>query len=88
MKIESVFAFYPSYLWEIVSKHVRFAGMYLRYWRTLQRVRRDVRPYTDSAMTPVQASDVDVLELFSATQGGGKAAERERRRQAALSDAT
>ena len=88
MKIESVFAFYPSYLCEIVSKHVRFVGMYLRYWRTLQRVRRDARPYTDAAMTAVQASDVDVLELFSATQGGGKAAERERRRQAALSDAT
>ncbi len=87
MPIESIFVFYPSYLWEIVSKHVRFAGMYLRYWRTLQRVRRDARPYTDAAMKAVQASDVDVLELFSATQGGGKAAERERRRRAASSGA-
>jgi len=88
MKTENVFIFYSSLVWEIVSKHVRFAGMYLRYWRTLQRVRRDARPYSDAAMTPVQASDVDVLELFSATQGGGKAAERERRRQAALGIAT
>ena len=41
------------------------------------------RPYSDLAMTPAKLGDVCALELFSATQGGRKAAERERRRQAA-----
>ncbi len=80
---ESPLVFYPRTLWEIVSKHARFARMYWRYRRTLRRVQRDNRPYSDLAMTPAKPDDVYALELFSATQGGPKAAERERRRQAA-----
>jgi radical SAM superfamily enzyme YgiQ (UPF0313 family) len=83
MGIESPFVFYPRYLWEIASKHARFAGLYWHYRSTLRRVQRDSSPYTDLATTPVQAGDVDVLELFKATQGGRAAADRERRRQAA-----
>ena len=54
MPLESRSAFYARYAWEIVSKHVRFAGMYLQYRRTLRRVVRDTAPYMDIAMTPVQ----------------------------------
>jgi hypothetical protein len=80
MARENPLVFYPRTLWEIVSKHARFAGMYWRYRRTLRRVQRDNRPYSDLAMTPAQSGDVDALELFSATQGGRKAAEQGRRR--------
>ena len=67
MRIENPLVFYPRYLWEIVSKHVRFAGMYWRYRSTLRRVQRDSRVYTDLATAPVQAGDVGVLEPFKAT---------------------
>ena len=80
---ESPLVFYPRALWEIVSKHARFAAMYWRYRRTLRRVQRDTRPYSDLAMTPPKPDDVYALELFSATQGGHEAAQRELRRQAA-----
>jgi radical SAM superfamily enzyme YgiQ (UPF0313 family) len=83
MEIENPLVFYPRTLWEIVSKHARFAAMYWRYRRTLRRVQRDTRPYSDLAMTPPKPDDVYALELFSATQGGQKAAERALRRQTA-----
>jgi radical SAM superfamily enzyme YgiQ (UPF0313 family) len=64
MRIENPLVFYPRFLWEIMSKHVRFAGMYWRYRSTLRRVQRDPRVYTDLATAPVQAGDVGVLEPF------------------------
>jgi hypothetical protein len=67
MRIENPLVFYPRFLWEIMSKHVRFAGMYWRYRSTLRRVQRDPRVYTDLATAPVQAGDVGVLEPFEAT---------------------
>ncbi len=66
MRVENPLVFYPRYLWEIVSKHVRFAGMYWRYRSTLRRVQRDSRVYSDLATAPVQAGDVGVLEPFKA----------------------
>jgi radical SAM superfamily enzyme YgiQ (UPF0313 family) len=83
MPRENPFAFYARYGWEILVKHVRFAGLYWQYRRTLKRVQSDTRPYTDIAMTPVQASDVDALELFRTTQGARTAADKQRRRTAA-----
>lgn len=80
---ENPFAFYARYGWEIVVKHARFARLYWRYRTTLRRVQNDVQPYTDTAMTPVQASDVDVLEMFRTTAGARAAADRQRRRAAA-----
>jgi radical SAM superfamily enzyme YgiQ (UPF0313 family) len=67
MRIENPLVFYPRYLWEIVSKHVRFAPMYWRYRSTLRRVQRDSRVYTDLATAPVQAGDGGVLEPLKAT---------------------
>ena len=53
---ESPLVFYPRTLWEIVSKHARFAAMYWRYRRTLRRVQRDTGPHSDLAMTPPRSS--------------------------------
>jgi radical SAM superfamily enzyme YgiQ (UPF0313 family) len=82
MLLESRLSFYPRYAWEILSKHVRFARMYWRYWRILKRVERDPAPYTDVAMTPVQEGDFDVLEMFVATEAARAAVEKRRRYRA------
>jgi radical SAM superfamily enzyme YgiQ (UPF0313 family) len=86
MARENPFTFYARYGWEILDKHLRFARLYWQYRQTLKRVQRDDRPYTDIAMTPVQASDVDALELFKTTGGARKAADKQRRRQAAAAE--
>jgi len=60
--------FHARYAWEILSKYARFLPIYLRYRRTLKRVKRDHRPYTDVAMTPVDAIEFERLELFQSTE--------------------
>lgn len=88
MPRENPFAFYARYGWEIAVKHARFARLYWQYRTTFKRVLNDHRPYTDTAMTPVQASDVDVLDMFKTTAGARAAADRQRRRAAAAAAQT
>ena len=86
MPRENPFTFYARYGWEMLVKHVRFARLYWQYRTTLKRVQGDPRPYMDTAMTPVQASDVDALELFKTTGGARAAADKQRRRQAVVAE--
>ena len=71
MPIEPVWAFYPKYTWEIVSKHARMAWQ----WFTIDRMRRRVRndpnrhSYTDAALTPVADDETETLELFTHNEG-------------------
>jgi radical SAM superfamily enzyme YgiQ (UPF0313 family) len=81
--LESPLAFYPRYAWEILSKHVRFAGMCWQHWRTLHRVGRDSSAYTDIAMTPVQDSEFEEMQIYTTTQSAKFAVEKLRRRKAA-----
>jgi radical SAM superfamily enzyme YgiQ (UPF0313 family) len=83
MPLESPLVFYAKYAWEIVSKHARFVPMYLRYRRTLARVVKDSTPYMDTAMSPVNASEYEELEMFKSTHGGKSAVEKLRKRAAA-----
>jgi hypothetical protein len=87
MPLETPLAFYSRYAWDILSKHVRFAGMYSRYRRTLKRVARDTTPYMDVAMTPVQEAEFETLEMFSSTRGAKSVVEKLRRRSAARAEA-
>jgi radical SAM superfamily enzyme YgiQ (UPF0313 family) len=80
MPLESPLTFYPRHVWSMVSKHARFAALYWRYWRTVRRVERDATPYRDAAIAPVQSSDLDALEMFSATPAAKREAEKQRRR--------
>jgi radical SAM superfamily enzyme YgiQ (UPF0313 family) len=82
MPLESPFLFYSRYAWEILSKHVRFARMYWQHWRTLRRVERDSQPYTDVAMTPVQDSEFEEMQMYTATSSAKFAVEKLRRRKA------
>ena len=82
MPLESPFVFYSHYAWEILSKHVRFARMYWQHWRALRRVERDSQPYTDAAMTPVQDSEFEEMQMYTATPAAKFAVEKLRRRKA------
>jgi hypothetical protein len=87
MPLEGRFAFYRRYAWDILSKHLRFAGMYSQYRRTLRRVVRDTAPYMDTAMTAVQETEFQTLEIYSATRGATSVVEKLRRRFAARAPA-
>ena len=80
--LESPFSFYPRYGWEILSKHVRFAGMCWQHWRILRRIERDSSPYMDAAMTPVRESEFEEMQIYTTTQSAKFAVEKLRRRKA------
>ena len=87
MPLEGRLAFYGRYAWDILCKHIRFAGMYWQYTSTLRRVTRDTTPYMDTAMTPVQEAEFQTLEIFSSTRGSKSVVEKLRRRSAARTEA-
>jgi hypothetical protein len=80
LPIESPLTFYPREGWKLLVKYARFAAMYWQYRRILRRVLADDQPYTDVATTPVQAQDVDVLQLYKNTRGSEHAVDKLRRR--------
>jgi radical SAM superfamily enzyme YgiQ (UPF0313 family) len=83
--LESPVVFYPRYAREILFKHLRFAGMCWQHWRILRRVERDSSPYADIAMTPVQDSEFEEMQIYTTTQSAKFAVEKLRRRKAAAS---
>ena len=87
MRIESAVAFYPRYFFEIISKHARFARMFVQHWRIVRRVERDSAPYTDLASTPVRDSEYQEMQIYTATPSAKFAVEKLRRRKGANSAA-
>ncbi len=79
--IESVWAFYPRYLWEIVSKHVRLGYR----WFAIDFMRRSIlrdpayRSYTDQALTAVTDDESETLELLNQNAAARREVERSRR---------
>ena len=67
MPIEPAWSFYPKHLWEIGRK-IRIMA---RYWRELDRIRHAIRKdpkkhaYTDAALQPVDAHDVETMAMFT-----------------------
>jgi radical SAM superfamily enzyme YgiQ (UPF0313 family) len=85
--IESPFVFYPRYGWEIALKVARFAALWWQYWRIYRRVLRDPRTEPDVAMVPVEAGELDALELFTHTPAARTVAvQRKRKLEAAAAD--
>jgi radical SAM superfamily enzyme YgiQ (UPF0313 family) len=80
LPLENPLVFYPREGWNVVVKHLRFAGMYWRYRRILKRVLADDTPYTDVATTPGQPEDLDALQLYRDTRGSKNVVEKLRRR--------
>ena len=70
LPLESPFVFYPRYAFELVSKHLRFLALILRYGRIRARLKRDpaATNYTDTALTPVTEEQEENLEMFTTSQ--------------------
>ena len=85
MKIESRFVFYPRYAAEIVVKAWRYLGVYRRAMRDLKQVLRapDRWSYTDLAIAAAREDELDTLDLYQVTSGGGAAVVKARRDEAA-----
>jgi hypothetical protein len=85
MKIESRFVFYPRYAAEIVVKAWRYLSVYRASMRMLKEVLRapDRWTYSDLAIAPPLADELDTLDLYHATRGSEAAVARVRREDAA-----
>lgn len=65
---ENPFLFYAGYGWEIVSKHLRYVGLYVIFHRAYRHVMKcESSGADDVAMQPVEANELDTLALFTAT---------------------
>jgi hypothetical protein len=80
LPLEGPLAFYAREVWSTLRKHTIFAAMYWRYRRILRRIEREGTPHDDVAMTPVQSSDFNELELFTATSAAKRVAAQQLRR--------
>ncbi len=66
--LEHPVLFYARYGWEIIIKHLQYVRMYLLFHRAYRRVLNGVASgEEDVAMEPVQASELDSLEIYHAT---------------------
>ncbi len=80
---ERALGFYARYTREIVAKYTGLAVMVWRYAKICRRVEKDPRPYSDIALTPVEQSELEELDMFTVTLGAKATVERMRRKQAA-----
>ncbi len=82
LAVESPLTFYARYAWEIASKHYRMLRMYLTYDAAHRRATRlgTATRGRDRATEPVQATDLDELQIFSVTAAARSAAEKMRER--------
>jgi uncharacterized radical SAM superfamily protein len=69
LPVESPWSFYPRYVFDLLSKHVKLAALVWRYGGFRRHLKRDpnARNYTDIALTPVDEERSDEMEL--ATMG-------------------
>jgi pyruvate-formate lyase-activating enzyme len=85
LPLESPLVFYPRLAWETLSKQARLFLLSRRYARMRKRIVSDpaAASYKDLALTPVSAGEVEVLEMFSATESARQAVEKAKRKVAA-----
>jgi hypothetical protein len=67
LPVESPWAFYPRYVFDLLYKHVKLASLVWRYGGFRRRLKRDpeARNYTDVALTPVDEDRSDEMELVA-----------------------
>ena len=81
LPMEPVWAFYPKYWWEVVSKHARMVYR----WFELDAIRRQIlrdpqcRTYMDQALTEVSDDDSETMEMLTQHEAARHAVERARR---------
>ncbi|TXL78243.1 radical SAM protein [Vineibacter terrae] len=81
MPIESPLVFYPKYWAETAGKALRYARMAYDAYSIYRSVARDPAraSYTDIAITPPSADELETLEMFSTTSGGKAAVAKKHR---------
>ena len=81
---ENPVAFYLRYAADLVRKHVVIGRFVWKMGAIRRALKRDAsaRTYRDAALTPVSASDLDDLEMFSATAAARAAADKAKRKLA------
>ncbi|MGC2171364.1 MAG: radical SAM protein [Candidatus Sulfotelmatobacter sp.] len=74
LPVESPWAFYPRYLFDLLYKHIKLAELIWRYGGFRRRLKRDpnARNYSDVALTPVDEERSEEMELV--TMGATKSA--------------
>jgi radical SAM superfamily enzyme YgiQ (UPF0313 family) len=82
MPLENSFAFRTRFVWETMSKHFRFGRMYWQHWRALRRVLRGTGAQVDVAMTPVQDSEFEEMQIYTTTPAARVAVSKLRRHKA------
>ncbi len=84
MARENALAFYPKYWWELADKHARIFGLWWTYRRFRRAIKADpaMRDYTDLSLEPVTDDELDVLEMFTATEAAQAAVARTKAHQA------
>ncbi len=88
LPLEGRLAFYSRYTWESIRKTARLARMYWRFQRTYRSVLAEKAPdlSADLAMQTARASDLDELQLFTATTAARSVADRAKRTAALRGD--
>jgi len=81
-KIEPPVLWHLKYWGETAAKVTKTLALLWRLDRSRRHILKDpkCREYTDLALTPVQADEMDTLEIFNATQGGRAAVAKVRQR--------
>ena len=75
MPVESPPVFYPRFVFDAISKHLRVAKQIWHFGRFRQQLKRDpqARDYMDLALTPVVEDEFDSFEMFSNTDAAKSA---------------
>jgi hypothetical protein len=81
LPVENPLVFYPSYVADLIWKHLRLAGRILDFALFRRRLKRDPNAltYTDLALTPVVDDEFDSYEMFSASDAAKAAVTKERK---------
>jgi hypothetical protein len=66
LPVESIWRFYPRHLGDSAIKLVRWVTLFMRIRRIYQAIKRreDRFQYTDIAISPIVAEDVDMRDMF------------------------
>jgi tRNA A37 methylthiotransferase MiaB len=70
LPMEPVWSFYPRFLWEVVSKQVRWLWLWGRQYRLYRAIKADKQrlAYMDQALMPVIDDEAEERELFNTAE--------------------
>ena len=81
MAVESIWLFWPRFVWETLRKHAMLARTVIPLIWAAVLISRSAgaRGYTDQALAPVEDDEDETLALFTQTTGGKAAADHQRK---------